>query len=98
LNFSFLERAAGIISEFQTGRYSRPSKSYKPKVGQFNPFLDKDSKQIEIISDKELDSLQGDFLEAARLAYYSGFDAVDIKCCHGYLLNELLGAYARENS
>lgn len=87
-----------VLQLTHSGRYSNPRQGSKPKVAQFNPFLDKDSEQIEIISDKELDSLQEDYLEAARLAFYSGFDAVDIKCCHGYLLNELLGAYVRENS
>ncbi|MFO7979507.1 MAG: hypothetical protein R6V00_01585 [Candidatus Aminicenantes bacterium] len=87
-----------VLQLTHSGRYSRPSERFKPRVAQFNPFLDKDPRQIEIISDKELDSLQDEFLEAARLAFYSGFDAVDIKCCHGYLLNELLGAYAREKS
>jgi len=89
-----------VLQLTHSGRYSQPSESerFKPKVGQFNPFLDKDPQKVEIIRDEELDSLQEDFLEAARLAFYSGFDAVDIKCCHGYLLNELLGGYAREKS
>ena len=87
-----------VLQLTHSGRYSRPSQSYRPEVVQFNPFLDKDPNEIEIISDEKLDSLQEDFLESARLAFYAGFDAVDIKCCHGYLLNELLGAYARKKS
>ena len=96
--FGISHRIYCVLQLTHSGRYSRPSKGFKPKVAQFNPFLDRDSSQIEIINDKDLDSLQDEFLEAARLAFYSGFDAVDIKCCHGYLLNELLGAYSRENS
>ncbi len=87
-----------VLQLNHSGRYSRPKEGYKPKVVNFNPFLDKDSQNLEVISDKELDSLQDDFLEAARLAFHAGFDAVDIKSCHGYLLNELLGAYTRQNS
>ena len=30
-----------------------------------------------------------------RLAQRAGFDFVDVKCCHGYLLHELLGARGR---
>jgi 2,4-dienoyl-CoA reductase-like NADH-dependent reductase (Old Yellow Enzyme family) len=32
------------------------------------------------------------------LAHHAGFDAVDIKNCHGYLLNELLAGYNRKHS
>jgi 2,4-dienoyl-CoA reductase-like NADH-dependent reductase (Old Yellow Enzyme family) len=67
-------------------------------VGSYNPYLDRPSENVHVLSDEELDHIQLDFVEAARLAYYAGFDAVDIKSCHGYLLNELLGAYTREHS
>lgn len=48
-----------------------------------------------IISDQELDALRDDFVSAAVLAQRAGFDAVDVRACHGYLLNELLAAYGR---
>ena len=35
-------------------------------------------------------ALEERFGDAARLAAAAGFDGVDVKCCHGYLLNELL--------
>ena len=50
---------------------------------------------FHIISDKELDQLQFDYLEAAELAARAGFDAVDVKSCHRYLLSSLLAAYNR---
>jgi 2,4-dienoyl-CoA reductase (NADPH2) len=96
--FGTSHRIYCVLQLTHSGRYSRPVKGYKPKVVNFNPFLNKDSQDLEVISDKELDSLQDDFLEAAHLAFHAGFDAVDIKSCHGYLLNELLGAYTRKNS
>ena len=37
-------------------------------------------------------------MEAARLAQKAGFDAVDIKSCHRYLVSELLASFTRENS
>ena len=48
-----------------------------------------------IVSDDYLKSLEEKFGEAAGLAREAGFDAVDIKSCHGYLLAELSSAYIR---
>lgn len=48
-----------------------------------------------IVTDNYLKSLEEKFGEAAWLAKEAGFDAVDIKCCHGYLLAELSSAYTR---
>lgn len=48
-----------------------------------------------LISDAQLDRLQDHYVQAARLAQKAGFDFVDLKQCHRYLLNELLGARAR---
>ncbi len=36
------------------------------------------------------------YVKAAKLAFEVGFDAVDIKACHGYLINELLACYNRQ--
>ncbi len=49
-----------------------------------------------VISDDELERLEDDYVEAARLAVQAGFRAVDIKVTHGYLLSELAGAKVRE--
>jgi len=61
--------------------------------------LDKISK-IErshpIITDKELEELKESYVKTAELAKKAGFDAVDVKSCHRYLLSELLGARTRE--
>jgi len=48
------------------------------------------------MSDSELEKLKYDYLKAARLAKEAGFDAVDIKSCHRYLLSEILAAHKRE--
>ena len=45
-----------------------------------------------LISDDELDRLQDRYVEAAKLAGEAGFDFIDIKQCHRYLLNELLAS------
>jgi NADPH2 dehydrogenase len=48
-----------------------------------------------LISDAELEALGERFVEAAVLAAHVGFDFVDVKQCHTYLLNELLAARNR---
>lgn len=40
--------------------------------------------------DRAFDKLREQFVQTARLAMEVGFDAVDLKACHGYLLHELL--------
>ena len=48
-----------------------------------------------MITDEELRAIGARYVEAARLAEAAGFDFVDVKCCHGYLMHELLGARSR---
>ncbi|MCH7856814.1 MAG: hypothetical protein IIB37_08695, partial [Gemmatimonadetes bacterium] len=48
-----------------------------------------------LLCDAELETIGENFVRAAALAQQVGFDFVDVKCCHGYLLHELLGATAR---
>jgi 2,4-dienoyl-CoA reductase-like NADH-dependent reductase (Old Yellow Enzyme family) len=48
-----------------------------------------------IVSDDELARLVDHYARAARVAAEAGFDFVDIKQCHRYLLNELLAAKNR---
>ncbi|MFH1882094.1 MAG: FAD-dependent oxidoreductase, partial [Planctomycetota bacterium] len=48
-----------------------------------------------IVTDDYLDELQDAYVEAARMAFEVGFDAVDIKSCHGYLINELFACRNR---
>ncbi len=48
-----------------------------------------------IVSDDYLEQLEDKFVDAAKLASKIGFDFIDIKQCHTYLLNELLSARIR---
>jgi len=54
------------------------------------------SEDKDVMTDEELEQLEEDFLAAAKLAKKAGFDAVDIKACHRYLLSENLAAHTRE--
>jgi len=42
------------------------------------------------LTDGELKALEEKYGQAARLAVRAGFDGIDVKSCHGYLLSELL--------
>lgn len=48
-----------------------------------------------ILSDDDLKRLVDAFVMSARLARDAGFDFVDVKQCHRYLLSEILGARTR---
>lgn len=87
-----------VLQLTHSGRYSRPRGMPQPKLALMNPFLDEKKETLHIFSDKELNRLQENFVDVARLAYQAGFDAVDIKACHGYVINELLAAFDRQNS
>src|SRR5208283_3581519 len=50
---------------------------------------------LPVISDDELERVEDQFVEAARLALDAGFTSVDVKATHGYLAFELLGARTR---
>ncbi len=90
-----------ILQLTHSGRYSRPAGVPRPIIVQHNPILDARQNlrpDYPLISDAELDRLQDDFVRAAELAAAAGFDGVDIKACHGYLVSELLAAFTRKGS
>jgi 2,4-dienoyl-CoA reductase-like NADH-dependent reductase (Old Yellow Enzyme family) len=62
-----------------------------------NPYLDPVSNpKRRLITDGELEHLEDQYIETALLVKEIGFDAVDIKACHRYLISELLSAHTRE--
>jgi len=48
-----------------------------------------------VLTDDELKRVEDQFIVAAKLAVKLGFDFLDIKQCHRYLLCELLGSHTR---
>ena len=90
-----------VVQLTHSGRYSKPRGKAQPVIAHHSPYLDPTHglpADYPLITDGELDALQDKYVEAARLARDAGFEAVDVKACHGYLLYELLGASTRENS
>src|SRR6056297_3632136 len=80
-----------------SGRWSRPEGAPLPRTAYEHPLLDERVGVDEraVFSDDELDELAADYVAAAVLAQQAGFDFVDVKHCHGYLLHELLTGYER---
>jgi NADPH2 dehydrogenase len=63
--------------------------SVHPRPGRTDPLLDA-RRSGELLQADELDRIADAYVEAALLARAAGFDFVDVKACHGYLLHELL--------
>lgn len=89
-----------ILQLNHSGRYTkRNGKPHPIKAFNYEPLQLEDSKRKgRIVSDQELKEIEEKWINGARLAKQVGFDGVDIKACHGYLINELLLAHTREDS
>jgi 2,4-dienoyl-CoA reductase-like NADH-dependent reductase (Old Yellow Enzyme family) len=84
-----------------SGRFAKPEGLPRPVIVQNNPHLDPLHDlppDAPVVSDDELRRIRDDLVEAADLAASAGFDGIDIKACHGYLVSETLAAHSREDS
>ncbi|MFX0039263.1 MAG: flavin oxidoreductase/NADH oxidase [Promethearchaeota archaeon] len=98
----FTNKCVLIIQLNHSGRYSvKDSKNY-PVRAYHNTELDKAKNISEsdgiVISDDGLEKLEDIWVKKAILAKEVGFDGVDIKACHGYLIHELFTSRLREDS
>ena len=66
-----------------------------PLVAFNNPYIDKYYPNITVATDERLEQLEEEVVKAAELAAEAGFDSVDIKICHNYIMRELLSAFTR---
>ncbi|HEY2148348.1 MAG TPA: hypothetical protein VGH32_10450, partial [Pirellulales bacterium] len=84
-----------------SGRFSRPNdKRLEPRIAYHHPLLDAkfgiDPNNYAIIwTDDDLERLIETFVTAAGLARDVGYQFVDVKACHGYLLHEFLSSRSR---
>ncbi len=84
-----------------SGRFARPhGPRLEPRLAFRHPLLDSkfDLEPVDdrlLWTDDELEQLIDCFVAGAQTAARAGFQFVDVKACHGYLLHELLGAHTR---
>ena len=93
-----------------SGRYAKPKGFPEPVIPQHDPYRDvmvpqyppnrKAKKNLSpdwpVATDEYLDNLVEEYVKAAEIAFEVGFDAVDIKSCHGYLINEIFACFGRK--
>lgn len=92
-------RPVKVLQLTHSGRYSRPNGKAAPIVPQHDPLLDPKvglDANSPVVTDEYLDALTEKYVQAAHLAREAGFDGVDIKSCHRYLLSELLASHTRK--
>ncbi len=89
-----------ILQLTHSGRYSRPyTHTPAPIIPQHDPLLDPRvgiDETHELVTDEYLANLVPLYVQSAKLALEAGFDGVDIKACHRYLISELLASHTRE--
>ncbi|HTX55027.1 MAG TPA: hypothetical protein VMD08_16605 [Candidatus Baltobacteraceae bacterium] len=83
-----------------SGRWARPGPGHaaRPRIAFRHPVLDARlgiTDDTPLFTDGELEALIANYAAAARFAARDGYDFVDVKCCHGYLMHELLAAHTR---
>ncbi len=99
--FGTLEDLLVGLQLTHSGRFSRPhGKQLEPRIAYHHPLLDAkfgiDPHDSSLVwTDDDLERLIERYVAAAGLAREVGFQFVDIKACHGYLLHEFLSARAR---
>ncbi|MDC0935281.1 NADH:flavin oxidoreductase [Pirellulales bacterium] len=85
-----------------SGRFCKPNDHHRwePRIAYHHPLLDEkfgiDPGDDSVIwTDDQLEQLIDDYVRAAHVAADAGYQFVDVKACHGYLLHEFLSARIR---
>jgi 2,4-dienoyl-CoA reductase-like NADH-dependent reductase (Old Yellow Enzyme family) len=85
-----------------SGRFCKPTRNdrFESQIAYSHPVLDRRvgiavGDAGRVIRDDQLGTLVDRYVAAATTAREAGFDFVDIKACHGYLLHEFLSARTR---
>ena len=84
-----------------SGRFSKPTAAGRqPRIAYHHPLLDArhtvdPTDPTCVITDDDVERLIDAYVAAARNAAAVGFEMVDLKACHGYLVHEFLSARRR---
>ncbi|MFM9058776.1 MAG: NADH:flavin oxidoreductase [Planctomycetaceae bacterium] len=84
-----------------SGRFAKPTAAgRRPRIACHHPLLDArhgvdPADTAAVLTDDDVERLIDAYVAAARDAAAAGFDMVDLKACHGYLVHEFLGARRR---
>ena len=111
-NFGREHKPVIVAQLTHSGRYSKPGGVAHPMIAGRCPYRDalmpqqKPNREAKsklpddwpVLTDEYLDELQDAYVAAARMAFEVGFDAVDVKSCHGYLINELFACRNRKGN
>ncbi|MCF7889914.1 hypothetical protein K9M78_01695 [Candidatus Bipolaricaulota bacterium] len=90
-----------VLQLTHAGRNSAPEGEVEPVIAKHSELLDEEfdiAPDYPVVSDEDLAKIKRDFINAAELAARAGFDAVDVKACHGSLIHELLFSYENSSS
>ena len=83
-----------VLQLTHSGRFSRGTDwTAKPLAARR---LETDAEETVLASDERIFRLIQETISHAVMAKEAGFDAVDIKACHGYFLSEMLSAFERK--
>jgi NADPH2 dehydrogenase len=99
--FGSLDDLAIGLQLTHSGRFCRPiDKRLEPRIAYHHPLLDAkfgiaESDNSVVWTDDDLERLIDNYVGAAGLARDVGYQFVDVKACHGYLLHEFLSARTR---
>lgn len=87
-----------IVQLTHSGRFSKPNGTPEPIVAYRNELWEKgkENQPYKVATDDYLATVSASYAAAAQLAMDAGFDGIDVKCCHGYLFDELLSATQRD--
>jgi NADH:flavin oxidoreductase / NADH oxidase family. len=95
-------RPYNIVQLTHSGRRSNNAKwESTPLAVVENPYIDHhcsidgSAGKITIATDEKIEEIIQGFIDGAVMAMEAGFDAVDVKICHEYILRELLAAFNR---
>jgi 2,4-dienoyl-CoA reductase-like NADH-dependent reductase (Old Yellow Enzyme family) len=80
-------KAVFIFQLTHSGELSNPEFSKRLSVKPLPGFT------ADVFTEDEFEKIMADFVLAARIAYDSGADGIDMKFCHGYLGSQILRPY-----